>query len=249
MNKEQFLPTPYCPSGEVTLCAVGARYGKICEALERYGIEVLRIPEHGKLSQPVKAHADLQLAVLKGEQLLIAKGESDLRELLEAYGFQVKEAETELSNSYPQEALLDFVSTSSQIIGNREIIGKIGLLNNSQIIHVKQGYTKCNLALINQNAVITSDPSITTACRKAGFDVLQIQPGFIELPGYSHGFIGGCCGLISADHLAVCGELNTHPDHDRIHRFLTQHNVSVIELCKGPLQDIGGIIPLKQKVK
>ena len=97
--------------------------------------------------------------------------------------------------------------------------------------------------------MITSDPSITTACRKAGFDVLQIRPGFIELPGYSHGFIGGCCGLISADRLAVCGELNTHPDHDRIHRFLTQHNVSVIELCKGPLQDIGGIIPLKQKVK
>ena len=66
MNKEQFLPIPYYPSGEVTLCAVGARYGKICEALDRYGIEVLRDPEHGKLSQPVKAHADLQLAVLKG---------------------------------------------------------------------------------------------------------------------------------------------------------------------------------------
>ena len=77
------------------MCAVGARYGKICEALERYGIEVLRIPEHHRLSQPVQAHADLQLAVLKGEQLLIAKGESDLRELLETYGFQVKEADTE----------------------------------------------------------------------------------------------------------------------------------------------------------
>lgn len=249
MKIEQFLPIPHCPSSDVSLCAVGAAYSDICQALENEGIRVLRVPDNPKLSAPVQAHADLQLAVVNGEQVLIGKGEEYLKELLEQDGFHVAETAMELNSRYPQEAMLDFVSLRDYVIGNCHYMDYKHLLNNSQSIHVKQGYTKCNLAIISSNALITSDRSIANACRAAGFDVLLICPGFIELPGYSYGFIGGCCGLIAADRLAVCGELKTHPDCDSILQFLTQHKVTAVELCKGSLKDIGGIIPLKQKCK
>ena len=247
MIREQFLPIPYCPSANVTLCAVGACYTTICEALNSLGIQVLEISNNEKLSPPVQGHADLQLAVLEGNRVLIGKGESPLKNLLLPHGFEVSETNTPLCNQYPREALLDFVSLGNRIIGNTPIFKEERLLNNSQIIHVKQGYTKCNIALINKNTLISSDPSIASVCRDYHFDVLQIRSGFIELPGYHHGFIGGCCGLISPDCLAVCGKLSTHPDYHEIVQFLHKHHVTVVELCDGPLIDIGSIIPLKQK--
>ena len=247
MKTEQFLPIPYCPNNSVSLCAVGSCYTNICDALNLHGIRVLKIPQNTKLSLPVQGHADLQLAVLRGEQVLIGKGETELGYLLAKEGFQVRETQIPLNHRYPMEAQLDFVSLGDRLIGHQEMLGYNNVLKKSQIIHVNQGYTKCNIVLINQNALITSDSSIANACRMNDFDVLQISPGFIELPGYSYGFIGGCCGLIAPDQLAICGELKTHPDYEDIIRFLYKHSINTVELSKGPLQDIGGIIPLKQQ--
>ncbi len=209
----------------------------------------MEISKNSKLSFPVQSHADLQLAVLGGKRVLIGKGEKALRKSLEEHGFQVIESNTELGSIYPQEALLDFVSLGDRIIGNSKIIGNNYLLNNSQFIHVNQGYTKCNFAMVNDHAAMTSDETIAAVCQSNGFDVLKIRQGFIELPGYSYGFIGGCCGLIAADRLAVCGELNTHPDCDMIKQFLYKHHITAVELCAGALRDIGGVIPLKQNRK
>lgn len=246
-NLEHFLPIPHCPSGKVTLCAVGAEYTEVHAALRWLGIDVLPIEASEKLSQAVASHADLQLGMLAGDCIAVGKGEKLLQKQLETFGFAVIESEQTLSNSYPQEAMLDFLALGNCIIGNKEIIENKHLLNYSQIIHSKQGYAKCNLAVINEHALITSDVSLAKACIAEGFDVLQITPGYIELPGYDTGFLGGCCGLIAPDQLAVCGDLRTHPDYHRISAFLNKHRVSIITLMQGKLKDIGGIIPLKQK--
>ena len=246
MKQQQFLPTPHCPNSRVTHCAVGACYTDIHAALEQLGIYVLKIPQNPKISRAVRYHADLQIGIIKGDRIAVGKGETALKLRLEALDFHVDESEHELCSDYPWEALLDFVSIDNQVIGNTQIIGIEYSLKKSQMIHVNQGYAKCNMALLNNHAFITSDPSIANTCRIHGFDVLQIKPGYIELPGYSTGFIGGCCGLISPKQLAVCGELQTHPDYNAIQDFLDKYQIETIELCSGNLKDIGGIIPLKQ---
>ena len=243
---EQFLPIPHCPTKKVTLCAVGEEFPQVREQLVQQKIEIFTVPVNPKLSDPVKCHPDLQLGVLAGDRIAIGKGERGLQKRLVELGFTTIESEFPLSSHYPQEAVLDFVSLDDRIIGHEAILRKNRLLNNSQTIDVKQGYTKCNAAIITQRAMITSDPSIANACRANNMDVLLIRSGFIELPGYDTGFIGGCCGLIAADQLAVCGDLHTHPDCECIHEFLHKYNVSVLQLADGTLKDIGGIIPLKQ---
>ncbi len=241
-----FLPVPHCPSEKVILCAVGAKYIEVHKVLRQLDIEVFPIDASNKLSQAVESHADLQLGMLTGDSIAIGKGEKLLQYRLEQIGFSVLESEHPLSNTYPQEAMLDFLALRDLIIGNRNIIENQYLLKKSQTIHIKQGYAKCNLAVINDHALITSDDLAARVCRKAGFDVLQIQSGYIELPGYDTGFIGGCCGLIAPNQLAVCGDLRTHPNYKEITAFLTKHGVSAITLMQGKLKDIGGIIPMKQ---
>ncbi len=249
MEKEHFLKNPHCPEQPVSLCAVGAVYKEVIFALQKENIRILSITANPRLSLPVQSHADLQIGVLVGERVLIGKGEELLKKQLQMEGFLTVEADQELSNTYPEEALLDFLCLQGKILGNPKILDRIKLLKKSQIVPVKQGYTKCNAAVINKNAIITEDPSIAAACRENKIDVLQIRPGYVELPGYDHGFIGGCCGLIAPDRLAVCGQLDRHPDYAEIKGFLQKYNVSILTLQKGKLRDIGGIIPLKEWIQ
>lgn len=111
-----------------------------------------------------------------------------------------------------------------------------------QIINCKQGYASCSTLRLSSNAVITSDTSIAAACEKAYANVLLIRPGYIELEGYSYGFIGGCGGMLDRYNLGVFGSISSHPDGEAIKRFATNQGVNIIELKDGTLMDYGGII-------
>ena len=76
--------------------------------------------------------------------------------------------------------------------------------------------------------------------------MLLIEAGSIQLPGYDTGFIGGCCGKLSPDKMAFTGSLKNHPSGTRIQIFLREHGVTPLELCQGPLIDVGVIIPLAE---
>ena len=85
------------------------------------------------------------------------------------------------------------------------------------------------------------------ALRTKGFAVLLIRPGHIALSGYDTGFIGGCCGKLAPDKLAFAGTLSSHPDGERMREFLHSRGVAPVELREGPLVDVGGILPLRER--
>ena len=95
-----------------------------------------------------------------------------------------------------------------------------------------------------QNAAITADEGIYKKLINNGIDTLKIQSGSIQLDTMSYGFIGGCCGLIGKNLLAVNGNLNLHPQSREIINFCEKHNVNIVELSKNNLYDIGSIIAI-----
>ena len=44
--------------------------------------------------------------------------------------------------------------------------------------------------------------------------------------------------------MAFAGQLSSHPDGELIRAFLKSQGISAVELRKGPLLDVGGILPL-----
>ena len=76
--------------------------------------------------------------------------------------------------------------------------------------------------------------------------MLKIQKGFISLPGYDYGFIGGCCGKLSKNILAFTGKIESHPDYNNIKDFCRNYNVNVLSLTNDDLLDIGGILPIAE---
>jgi hypothetical protein len=79
-----------------------------------------------------------------------------------------------------------------------------------------------------------------------GIDVLKLEPGFVKLPGYSHGFIGGASGKIASDILAFFGDISQHPQGDVVIRFCEKHGVSTLSLSDDDLTNFGSLIPLTE---
>ena len=79
--------------------------------------------------------------------------------------------------------------------------------------------------------------------KKNGLNCLLTEKGSVILEGYKEGFIGGCCGMIAPDLLAVAGSLEYHKSGRDIIMFCRKYGVNIAELYDGPLLDIGGIVP------
>jgi hypothetical protein len=125
--------------------------------------------------------------------------------------------------------------TSPAVLKTAEKKGK-------KIISIRQGYARCSTCPVGTHALITADPSILQAAQKQNdLDALSVHQGHIELPGYPHGFLGGCCGA-DEDRLFFCGSLSHHPDGDMIHQFCRNHNIQIVELSTEPLFDCGSLI-------
>ena len=106
----------------------------------------------------------------------------------------------------------------------------------------KKGYTKCSVAIVNDNAIITSDFAIAKALTSNNFDVLLLPPGDIILEGLDYGFIGGTCGLVDKNILAFFGTLDKYAYGSEVKEFLKKHKVEPYYLSDLKLTDRGSII-------
>lgn len=118
---------------------------------------------------------------------------------------------------------------------------------NKEIVAVRQGYARCSAAVVAEKAFITADESIYRAAVNIGYDVLKIREGYIKLPGYSYGFIGGCSVLLDKNQLFFTGDIKRHPDYDAIKSFAANHGVFLNILDNCALTDIGGMVVLTEK--
>lgn len=244
-----FLQYPRLPESRGKVVLVSGEYPRLKEALNDLGLVVISTAADRRLPGPVQFHPDLQVCPFPNKQMFVLKN-SFLAPLLARSGFSVRETVRAPGNTYPKDVLCGGLVWNSYLVGNprgvdpaiQEAAQKQGL----QFLPVGQGYCACSVALVDANHAITADRGLERALKAKGFEVLLIRPGFIELPGYDTGFIGGCSGKLAPNKLAFTGELSSHPDGELIRAFILDCGISVTELKKGPLLDVGGILPLLQ---
>ncbi len=252
----EFLKNPNLPEKEVKFCAVSQKADFAARFLSAQGVEIFQVSEQKNLPAPCAAHPDMRLCYLGEGRILADCGE--LAQSLEGFGLDAAVPVRSPKGIYPQDAVLNvlflgkslFCRTGSpQKPGVAEEILQFAEEKGISVYPVKQGYTRCSVCVVSERAIVTADLSISLAAEKAGVDVLRIQPGYISLPGYEYGFIGGCTGLLGPRLLAVCGCLESHPDGKRILDFAICHGLEVLTVPTpdGRLWDIGGIVPLGER--
>lgn len=234
--------TPNLPKNRVKTLLIGEKYSELVAPLAKLGISAVLLPNIKGVSPYLSGHVDLAV-LATGDSLHIADSVGqETTQKLELLGFKIK-ARYALSEKYPDDAILNACVLGSRII-HRADISELGKCE--KIINVRQGYTKCNICVVNENAIITSDPSIAKVCKLHNIDVLEIKSGYINLEGFDTGFIGGASFKISENELAFTGTLKSHPSYIDIICFLERYAVQPIYLTERKIYDIGSAVLLTE---
>lgn len=234
--------------GKKYLCLLGA-------SLERLGIEPVPIPDNPNIDPRLSGHADLSVFSYGRGELLLASylSDSSFADTLKEIGCKINFCREPQRSLYPFDAALNVCYLGNHVILNkntaaREIVNYFTSRDNIQLLETRQGYTGCSVCVVSENAIITSDRGIAHRLEAShGVDVLLIEPGHIDLPGFPYGFIGGSAFLISNTTMAFTGRLDRHPDRMRIEEFLYRRGISAVYLTELPIFDMGGAIPLTEK--
>ncbi len=216
--------------------------------LNNQGIEVIRTNVNNAVNEHISFHADISFFFDGDDTLFIASEMSECENILKDIVPIVKIIPEKLGNEYPYDVLLNCAVVGRNLICNVDTVSPTVLKylkeKGFRIVNVKQGYTKCSVLPISENALITDDPSIAKSCISAGIDVLTVSKGSVRLEGFDYGFIGGASGRISDETVAFCGDIDTHTDADKIKEFLKKYSLKHLSLDDNKLYDIGSIIPL-----
>jgi hypothetical protein len=198
--------------------------------LERLGYQIVTVLESPYLNSGIASHPDLFMCKMGSHpKSSIFFGDPKTPK-----------------DPYPRDILYNAVCTGKYFIHNLSASDKALLLRakemNMILIDVRQGYTKCNTVVVDENSLITSDKGIfNTLVGHSDIDCLLVQQGHVDLPGYSTGFIGGASGRVG-DRILFHGNLKCHPDYYQIKQFIEGKGLETVSFDEFPLTDIGSII-------
>lgn len=242
------MRNPFIPKSRASLAIISMDAPEsVKEGLrEHIGNIVETIPLKG-VYKAISNHPDIAMLPVGCKKLVVAPSVYEYyRDKLEPFGITVIMGNSEPGFNYPWNIHYNAAILGNRVICSQNYLDKMAaaelVSNNLQILNVKQGYSKCSLAIIGEAQGITSDTGIAESLRKYGYNILLIEHGHISLPGLKYGFIGGSVGLLSERELMITGSLSHHPSWERIDEFLESYNIKTILLSGQQAVDIGTIL-------
>jgi len=247
-----FLKAPNLPEAQVRHIIIGEKYKYLIENTDFcYKHDVIWLPDNPFADERLSGHCDLA-AVHTGERGLILSEylrNTEFSEKLEAIGAELSYVENPTSKEYPHDAYMNVCALKKQLIANTRVnCSKIVnyLSINRELIDVNQGYARCSVCVVAENAIITADRVIAEKAKAHGMDTLLINEGFFELSGYDYGFIGGSAFKTENDTLIFTGMIDAHPNAAEIISFAVSHGVHIEYMTDRKAFDIGSAIPLTE---
>lgn len=231
---------------ETAVILIG-KHKKVTAELKKRGIRCITLEDNDDIDFSVRNHADMAAYMLGGRCVLLDKRQTSVKYELEGLGYKVILTDEKIIGDYPDDIKFNAAKVGNSVICLEKYISPEIISDAYDIINVKQGYAKCSVCVVNDNAFITDDAGIYEKCKER-FDVLLIEKGDILLEGKNYGFIGGASGILNG-RIYFFGSLDFHRDGDKIKAFLEKHNAAYECLFDGKLVDIGGFFEIKQAVQ
>ncbi len=241
---------PFIPINPANIAIVDARINReIEDNLKRLGMDVIKTVKCKEVDDSISYHPDIVMHPLKHDTLVVAPNVfAYYREALEPFKIKIIKGEKTLESKYPDDIAYNVARLKGTAIHNFKYTDPVLKYylekENIKLINVRQGYSKCSLALISDDIAITSDKLIYDKLITMGYKILFIKHGHIKLEGQNYGFIGGTSGSISKNEVMFSGKLNEHPDAENIKSFLDEEGIKTEFLSNGTVNDIGTIITL-----
>ena len=225
---------------------------KCARALAEHGFEIISLPEYYRLQKPVASHPDMLMFISDRQYITTSEyyylAEESLKKL-NALGLVPILTDETPTADYPGDVLFNSLLLGDLLLGLEKAMSRTlkGYAEKNSIsrVNVRQGYTKCSVCKVSDNAIITADETIAKAAEAHGTDVLRIREGYVGIDGYGYGFIGGASGT-TEDAVYFCGDVLSHPDGKRIAEFCEKHQKCCISLSNDTLFDVGTLFFLSK---
>jgi len=215
---------------------------KAKEKLGQYG-QLILLETNGIVYDSISGHPDIFFCKIN-DQLIIAPNlpESYKKKLLDL-NISFIEGEENVGIKYPESAKYNIVTTDKYLMHNFRYTDSCitNLEEDLDLIHLNQGYSRCNLLSLKDDHFITSDEGIKRVLQNYRLEVLFVSPEDIQLSGFKHGFFGGTCG-VWGNSVFILGSLKNYKDGGKVKAYLQSLNYEIIELYDGPLYDGGSIL-------
>lgn len=219
------------------------------EAINKLGDfgEVQLFGTSGVTYEAISGHPDVFFCTV-GDTLVIAPNiPESFKKILSGKNIPFIPGELPVGSKYPETARYNAVCNGSYLLHNFRYTDSVvtNRADDLDLIHLNQGYARCNLIPLKGNRFITSDEGIFRVLSKFDFEVLLVNPQGIMLPGFSNGFIGGTCG-IRENRVFFLGSLAHFAEGEKVRSFLDKAGYEIIELFNGPLYDGGSLLFVKE---
>lgn len=213
--------------------------------LKSLGYELFEIKPNPKLYYEISGHVDIHCAKIK--DFIISNPSIQIPNAI--LGNSI------LDNKYPLDIPYNICIVGNLAIHNfqytdQEILKILEKFNYTKI-QIKQGYSKCSIAVIDEKSAIVTDKKIAKILEEYNIDVLLLPENIIKnihlyknsALDYSgmNGFIGGCISRID-NFVFVSGDLNKIDPSGTIRNFITCRNLNIIDFPGYDIIDYGGIL-------
>lgn len=233
-------------SNTIKKCLIGAKYIEEITELRELGLDPIGLPQNPFLDEEINSHADiLSFNTLDGLLFLDCHIKGETEQFLMGYKtFYCND----IKSPYPKDVTLNVALLGNKLFCNKkaslpEIISWAES-KNIEIINTNQGYTKCNMCVLNDKAVITEDDGLSSLLNFCQIDVLKIDKGYIALSDKHYGFIGGAGVMVSDSLIYFSGDISSHPNFTEITEFLDKYNIKPVFNKNRKLRDFGGFIEI-----
>ena len=215
------------------------------EKLKSLGYELIEVPTNKNLYTEISSHVDIHVCKVNNSIVL----ENSFYNYLN--NEEYVRGSSSVYNRYPEDikynvcvlgniAVHDFKHTDPKVL-------ELLKTKNYELINVNQGYTKCSIAVIDENSIILNDKGIYDKLKKCNLNILFLdyEPNIKLLSenGYSEksGFVGGVISRID-DYVFVSGDLKKIDEKNKIREFIESKNLKIIDFDGLDIIDYGGIV-------
>lgn len=221
------------------------------EKLKNLGYELIQVRKSNIVYEEISSHVDIFVCKV-GDKVIIEKSQFDnIKTILPEGLTTIKQGEEAVGASYPEDIKYNVCIIGKKAFHNFKYTDpaiKQELINqNYELINVKQGYTNCSIAVIDQNSAITSDKGLYKELVRNNIDTLFLDytPDIkLHLNGkYSNknGFIGGAMSRLG-DNIVVFGDLNKIDKNEQLSNFIRKKNLNLIDFEGLDVVDYGGTV-------
>lgn len=221
------------------------------QTLKNLGYELIEIKKSTNVYPEISSHVDIFACKVK-DKIVVEKHIYDI--LKNKFKRKIIKGDSTVQNVYPNDINYNVCIVGNKAIHNfkytdSKIISELNK-NNFELINVKQGYSNCSIAVIDENSIILSDKGLYNSLKNRGIDMLFLDyiPNIKllnENGEYSqkNGFIGGAISRIG-DNIVVFGDLDKIDYNNKIRNFIKKKNLNIKESTGINVVDYGGIMEI-----